>query len=157
MSHSLIERLKFLVRVVDREVHHLNTTTNKLFVIEFSKERAKALEIDDDLSERLEAFTSRFSRLQDTLGDKLIPLLLEWVGEHQKTYIDNLDVAERIGWIPSVDDWQAMRFLRNQMVHEYIEDLDVLVSAINSAHNFVPMLNLVVQNLKSEMQGRELI
>jgi hypothetical protein len=33
-----------------------------------------------------------------------------------------------------------MRKLRNQMVHEYIEDLAVLSSALRSGHEFVPTL-----------------
>ena len=34
----------------------------------------------------------------------------------------------------------AMRKLRNQMVHEYIEDLTVLSGALRSGHEFVPAL-----------------
>ena len=48
----------------------------------FSKERAATLPTDGLLSERVEAFVSRFSRLQDTLGDKLIPQLLMALGEN---------------------------------------------------------------------------
>ena len=33
-----------------------------------------------------------------------------------------------------------MRRLRNLMVHEYIEDLTVLTSALQSGHEFVPHL-----------------
>jgi len=33
-----------------------------------------------------------------------------------------------------------MRKLRNQMVHEYIEDLAVLTSALSGGHAFVPAL-----------------
>ncbi len=33
-----------------------------------------------------------------------------------------------------------MRRLRNQMVHEYIEDLSILSNALNLAHAFVPEL-----------------
>jgi len=61
------------------------------------------------LSEKLEAFTSRFSRLQDTLGDKLIPQLLLALGEPQSAVMDNLDKAERLGWIENADEWRAIR------------------------------------------------
>jgi uncharacterized protein with HEPN domain len=36
----------------------------------------------------------------------------------------------------SADGWMEMRRLRNQMVHEYIEDLAVLASALRSGHAF---------------------
>ena len=102
-------RLQFLARVVQRECSHLNQTTERLFVEPFLLDRAKKIGNDEDLSERVEAFVSRFSRLQDTLGDKLIPQLLSALGERQATAMDNLDTAERLGWISSADEWQAIR------------------------------------------------
>lgn len=42
--------------------------------------------------------------------------------------------------IESADAWMEMRRLRNQMVHEYIEDLAVLASALRSGHGFFPSL-----------------
>jgi len=64
-------RLQFLSRVVQRECEQLQKTTARLFVHSFTIERAQSLTIDDDLSECVEAFVSRFSRLQDTVGDNL--------------------------------------------------------------------------------------
>ncbi len=83
--------LQFFARVVRRESTHLNSTAQRLFVEPFTVERAQKVAKDDELSERLESFVSRFSRLQDTLGDKLIPLLLGALGEQQATAMDNLD------------------------------------------------------------------
>lgn len=54
--------------------------------------------------------------------------------------IDNLDKAERPGWLVSADPWIEVRRLRNQMAHEYIEDLTVLTSALRGGHTFVPAL-----------------
>jgi len=146
--------LQFLSRVIEKECVYLNRTSDRLFSEAFTVERARQLEADDDLSERLEAFTSRFSRLQDTLGDKLIPQLLLALGEKQATVMDNLDKAERLGWIANADEWQAIRLLRNQMVHEYIDDLNILTSAIQSAQHFVPMLNEVANTLLTELEKR---
>ena len=145
-------RLQFLSRVVKKECYHLKRTTERLFEVEFSIEKAKLLDSDDDLSEQVEAFSSRFARLQDTLGDKLLPQLLMALGEKYSTAVNNFDKAERLGWIPSSDKWQMARQLRNQMVHEYIEDLQILTSAIKSAQNFVPILLLVSKNLQEELE-----
>jgi hypothetical protein len=147
-------RLQFLSRVVQRECKHLNKTAERLFVEPFSLERAQQLNFDDDLSERVDAFVSRFSRLQDTLGDKFIPQLLSALGEKQATAMDNFDTAERLGWITSADEWQAIRQLRNQMVHDYIEDLKILISAMQTAQNFVSSLTEVGKRLQAELQQR---
>ena len=147
-------RLQFLSRVVQRECEQLQRTTARLFIDPFTIERAQLLTIDDDLSECVEAFVSRFSRFQDTVGDKLIPQLLKALGEKPAAVMVNLDTAERLEWIESADEWQAIRQLRNQMVHDYIEDLEVLSSAIQTAQEFVPMLIRVADNLQNELQKR---
>ncbi len=147
-------RLQFLSRVVNRECKHLSKTTDRLFIEPFSQERAKTIINNDDLSECVEAFVSRFSRLQDTLGDKFIPQLLKALGEKPAAVMDNLDTAERLEWIESADEWLAIRQLRNQMVHDYIEDLEVLRSAIQTAQRFVPMLINVANKLQDEIQKR---
>ena len=105
-------------------------------------------------AERVEAFVGRFGRLQDTLGDKLLPVYLNALGELPGSAVDNLDRAERWELIPSVDDWLTARKLRNQMVHEYIEDPEVLASALQSGHEFVPTLLLVAENLIAAMKKR---
>jgi hypothetical protein len=43
--------------------------------------RAGTLRQDPEMSERVDAFVARFGRLQDTLGDKLLPRLLQWLAE----------------------------------------------------------------------------
>ncbi len=147
-------RLQFLSRVVEKQCRHLKTTAGKLFTRPFTIESAAMLETDDDLSETTEAFTSRFSRLQDTLGDKLIPYLLSQLGEQEATFVDNLDKAEKLGWVGDADNWMEMRKLRNQMVHEYIEDLNILTDALNSANIWLPEMLKTAENLNKEMAGR---
>lgn len=87
-----------------------------------------------------ESRAARFGRLQDTVGGKLLPSLLEALFKTPGPAIDNLDKAERFGFIESADDWMQMRRLRNQMVHAYIEDMAVLSSALRSGHALVPKL-----------------
>lgn len=112
-----LERLRFLHRVVGKEARHLASTDQRLFRQLFTLEQAKRLDSDADLAERVEAFVGRFSRLQDTLADKLLPALLTALGELPGPAVDNLDRAERLGWIGSADEWMSLRALRNQMVH----------------------------------------
>jgi hypothetical protein len=60
---ATLERLKFLRRVVKKEIHHLNYSADKVFKDAFNEERARRLASDEDLAEQVEAFTSRFCRL----------------------------------------------------------------------------------------------
>jgi len=154
LEPKILLRLQFLVRVVRKECRHLVTTDQRLFGNEFSLQQAANLEEDLDLAERVEAFVGRFGRLQDTLGDKLLPLLLAALGENASSVIDNLDRAERLGIIKSADEWMAMRNLRNQMIHEYVEDPVVLHSALQSGHDFVPALAAASDHMCAELMRR---
>ena len=117
-------------------------------------EQATRLEDDADLAERVEAFVGRFGRLQDTVGDKLLPLLLVALGEKPSAAIDNLDQAERLGLLRSADEWMTMRNLRNQMIHEYVEDPAVLFNALQSGHAFVPALVATANSMSAEIERR---
>jgi hypothetical protein len=66
----------------------------------------------------------------------------------------DLDRAERLGLIVSADEWMTMRKLRNQMVHEYVEDLAVLASALQTGHDFVSVLTNAANNLIAEIEQR---
>lgn len=147
-------RLQFLARVVRKECRHLATTDQRLFGNGFTLTQVNQLEADPDLAERVEAFVGRFGRLQDTVGDKLLPLLLTALGEKPAAAIDNLDRAERLGLLNSADEWMTMRNLRNQMVHEYVEDPAVLSSALQTGHEFVGALIAVANKMLTEIEQR---
>ena len=153
-TEGLPERFHFLARVLRKECTHLAGTDARLFATPFTESTAAALEHDPILAERVEAFVGRFGRLQDSLGDKLLPLLLRGLGERPGAFVDNLDRAERLGLVESADNWLAMRKLRNQMVHEYIEDNAVLVNALNAGHHFVPTLIATAERMIKEAEAR---
>jgi len=95
--------------------------------------------------------------LKDALGDKFLPLLLSALREESLAQIDNLDKAEKVGWITSVDRWIKIREPGNQMVHEYIEDLEVLVYAVTEGHKFVEELASTAQGMLAEVDNRGLL
>lgn len=148
------QRLQFLARVIEGEARNLQTTDVRLFAKPFTAEMAKRLDKEQELSERVDAFVARFSRLQDTLGDKLLPALLEALGEDRAILIDRLDKAEKFGWIESSEQWMAIRQLRNQMIHEYIEDPNVLAEALQTGHDYVEQLLKAAQNMLEEIKKR---
>jgi len=109
MNKNLVERLAFLQRVVTKEIKHLNYSSMQVFKEPLTIERVASLATDEDLAEKVEAFTSRFSRLQDTVGDKLLPAWLNALGEQTGAAIDNLDKAEKLGVLASADQWLEIR------------------------------------------------
>ena len=144
-------RLQFLSRITLKECQYLQETDARLFADPQTIEFVHSPNLDPVLAERLDAFVSRFSRLQDNLGDKLLPQLLDAMAEKTGASLENLDRAEKLGWIASADAWMTMRRLRNQMVHEYIKDATVLKSALQAGHNFVPVLLDAVHRLTTQI------
>lgn len=148
------ERILFLARVVEREASYLEDTDRRLFAEPMTPDRASSLPTDAVLAERVDAFVARFARLQDTLADKLLPALLRWLGERPGPFIDNLNAAERQGWVGNAAAWFELRRLRNQMIHEYVEDLTVLVDALNAAHAGVAQLSTAAAAMCAEVDRR---
>ena len=149
-----MERLRFLVRIVRKQIKLLHRSDQTLFSSIQKPWSLAELESDDLLANAVETFVARFGRLQDILGDKLLPRLLKALGENPSSFADNLDLAEKLGWMESVSDWLGMRALRNQMIHEYLEDLHILKIALEKAHAFVPKLIQVANNLIQEINRR---
>jgi hypothetical protein len=150
----VVARLQFLCRVVERESRYLQQTDARLFGELALAQTLKQLDIDPLLAERLDAFVSRFGRLQDTVTYKLLPALLQAMAEPRGAALENLDRAEKLGWLDSADQWLEMRKLRNQMVHECIEDRVVLTDALQAGHAFVPMMLAVASRLIEKTQQR---
>jgi hypothetical protein len=72
-SKAIVEQL---IQVTSKEVRYLLRTAARLHALKVDTTWVKSLDGNDENSEMLDAFVSRYSRLQDTLGDKLLPALL---------------------------------------------------------------------------------
>lgn len=149
-----LERLRFLVRIVRKQIKLLHRSDQTLFSSIQKPWSLAELESDDLLANAVETFVARFGRLQDILGDKLLPRLLKALGENPSSFADNLDLAEKLGWMESVSDWLGVRALRNQMIQEYLEDLHILKIALEKPQAFVPKLIQVANNLIQEINRR---
>ena len=129
-----------LIKVTEKEVRYLTRTANRLNELNINLSWVESLDNNDLHSEMLDAFVSRYGRLQDTLGDKLLPAMLRGSLEKTGSQLDNLLRAEKLGWIESTQIWIEMRELRNRLVHEYIESPSDLLSALQQALKFVTIL-----------------
>ena len=119
-----------LVRVTKKEAHYLVRTANRLRIQNVDLPWIESLEDSDEHSEMLDAFVSRYGRLQDTLGDKLLPAMLRASLEKTGSQLDNLLRGEKLGWIESTQTWIELRELSNRLVHEYMESANDLLDAL---------------------------
>jgi hypothetical protein len=150
-----LDRFSYALRLVFKEAMHLQETQKRLFKAgPIDVDWVKNLTADDPAQDTLEAFASRFGRLQDSLADKLLPRLALLEGEKPGSAIDNLNRAERLGLISSTNGWLAMRALRNKLVQEYVEDPNEFASALNQAESFVQELVDTCRRIRSRAEQR---
>ena len=90
-----------LTRITAKEVRYLEQVVNKLRLMNIDLAWVESLENSEDHSVTLDAFVARFGRLQDTLGDKLLPALLRLNLEKVGSQLDNLFRGVKFGWIES--------------------------------------------------------
>lgn len=132
-------RLSWLLSLSEKEARHLQRTSARITALKPDLEWIRSLEENEAHSEMLEAFVSRYSRLQDTIGN-ILSSLLEAALEPSGTQLDNLSRAEKLGWVDSVERWIALRELRNRLVHAYMESPEDLLEALTEALESVETL-----------------
>ncbi|MEY8688686.1 MAG: hypothetical protein AB9M53_02235 [Leptothrix sp. (in: b-proteobacteria)] len=80
----------------------------------------------------------RYTKLQDTLGERLVPATLQRLAEPFEGWAmrDRLNRLEKLGYL-DVDAWLRWRDLRNRLAHEYPDQPELrfaaLLAAIDSA------------------------
>lgn len=149
--NELLLHVTQVLRLVEREDTHLMAVKERLFG---EAESIGAAWLENTLAtpegiDRLESFVGKFTRMQDTVMDKLVPLFLKVVGEPVGTAIDNLNRMEKLGFVQCSDEWVELRHLRNRLVHEYMEDPEVMAMVLVRAQHLMEAMHqtyLAVKN-----------
>jgi hypothetical protein len=71
----------------------------------------------------LDAYLKRFSSIQDFLGAKIFSLLLEIAGINNTKMSEVLSNIEKENIIDSLENWIELREVRNELEHDYPEEL----------------------------------
>lgn len=104
----------------------------------------------------LELLTSRIGKLQDTMGAQLFPLTLTLIGEQNERHsmIDKLNLLEKLRFIDRASFWQDLRNLRNEITHEYENEIEKQKSkielAIQAAHELLNVFKSFIQTAQQK-------
>lgn len=141
------ENALLALELAKKEAAHLAYTQRTLFALHIDLAWVQSLETREDLSEKIDAFVSRFSRLQDHIGEKLIPRFAALLGDTPRSLLDTLAYAEKIGWIADAETFVGARRLRNLLVHEYLVDAQLFLESLQTAERASQMLMKIVANM----------
>lgn len=111
---------------------------------------------NDDLEDvekikTIDSFIYRFTKIQDKMGDKLFPSILRELEEYKNSMalIDVLNRLEKLELLENSDKWIDYRKLRNSLTHEYPNNSDEVLEAINlSIKAYEDMKNIYATMLK---------
>lgn len=94
----------------------------------------QAIESDPPLRQLTDQILFRFMKLQDTLGERLIPATLGWLAEPFEDWPmrDRLDRLEKLGYL-DLERWLNWRELRNRLAHEYPDAPDLRYAQLLAA------------------------
>lgn len=141
MTHNAQVRLLDAWQQCQRHEHHMGHAMSAISPT--LPLTATALsQLNDEAVQDWDQFVLRFTKLQDTLGARLFPALLEHLQEpyEDRPMIDKLHRLEKLGYLPKLDDWQALRVIRNRFAHDYPEDDALKAAYLNEAISAVPLL-----------------
>lgn len=143
MTEVLNETLKICDRHADRLLWAMNQLNAHFPLTEHSLNQLSDVNIAI-----LDQFSTRFGKLQDLMGAKLFPAVLELTKEQGelKTFIDKLHRLEKIGAIASAEDWLLMREVRK---HDYPDDPELQAALLNKSYQLSTQLLLILTGIKA--------
>lgn len=106
--------------------------------------------LSDETISFLDQFIYRFSKLQDLIGSRLFPFLLDSLAEttDDKAFIDILNRLERLEIIDSALKWSELRKIRNDIAHEYPSSLLERLEGINLLFGELETFQQIIGNCR---------
>ena len=103
--------------------------------------------ISFETEESLDALSSKFSRVSDIFTQKVLKSLIFVLREDAPTFLDRMNLCEKLGIIPSAEEIIAIRDLRNIIAHEYLSEnlVEIYMEIIQLSDN---LLKAILQTEK---------
>lgn len=107
--------------------------------------------LTDDEIEHIDQMVYRFSKLQDSIGERLFKSLLMFLEEDvtNKPFLDILSRLEQLEILPSKDEWLRLRKVRNELSHEYSNEDEENVTLLNMLFDEIKTINSIFLSLKN--------
>ena len=132
----------FKEKLYECHIHkkRLLSAKNKLKFI-MPLDMKKYNELDEIFISIIDQMLYRFSKLQDTMGEKVFPAILLLNGEEIKkmSFIDRLNRLEELELV-NKNLWMELRKERNEISHEYSFNQEEVVEAINAIYDKIDII-----------------
>jgi len=121
--------------------------------IPLTVEKYKTLSKDE--VQDIDQYLYRFSKLQDTLGEKIFRVILNiYEPSHTSiSFIDLLHKLEKLDFLDNAKEWMHLRDKRNTIAHQYDDEPFEMTQAINDILQQKDILKAIYVKVKIKMQN----
>jgi hypothetical protein len=151
MSDELIlEKLKKIFYECDKHVLRINSSYSELRPI-MPLDMQTYINLTEEDIKVLDQFLFRFSKLQETMGQRLFKTMMYFLKEEidGKPFIDILNMMEKISLLESANIWKDLREDRNKLAHNYEDEPEEMSEAINKLYDKKDILIDIYVNIKN--------
>jgi len=133
------------------------TRSKKLLSEFFPLDQNKFKSLNEEQIEHIDQFIYRFTRLQDSMGKRLLPSLISYIDNDfsPKAFLDILSRLEQLGIIENDIDWQFFRNLRNNLAHDYPDNIKIMIETLNLLFEELPRLEKMYSSVKDYYLNRK--
>ncbi len=112
--------------------------------------------LSEEQIEHIDQFIYRFTKLQDSMGRRLLPAMYTWLENDDRPmpFLDMLNRLEQLQVIDDVGKWQFFRNLRNNLAHDYPESMEQTVDTLNVLYNEIQALEDMYLKVREVWQQR---
>jgi hypothetical protein len=147
------QRLQDAWKECQRHLHYLNYALSTLaHLLPLSGDELQTMS-DEDI-QSLDQFVLRFGKLQDAMGNRLMPSILDYLQEpfENRPMLDKLHRLEKLGYLADSAQWQTLRAIRNRFAHEYPDDPDKNAALLNMAIYSTAELIEILERMETRLQ-----
>lgn len=148
-------KLQETIKICEMHSHRMHFAFGKIKgIIPLDNKKYGNLTEDDHGS--FDQLIFRYSKLQDSMGKKLFPAILENLGEDIENipFIDLLNKLEKLELIEDQRQWLKLREVRNLVTHEYPFDTEEIVEGLNQLAGQVMILQNILDRLLRYIRDR---
>jgi len=108
--------------------------------------------LSKDEVQDIDQYLYRFSKLQDTLGDKIFRLVLNIYEPNNESipFLDLLNKLEKLNFLENTKEWINLRDKRNKIAHQYDDEPFEMTQAINDILNQKDILKSIYMRFKEK-------
>jgi predicted nucleotidyltransferase len=125
-------KLEKILKECDKHLQRINEAYSDMSTF-MPLTAAKYENLSKDDVQAIDQYLFRFSKLQDSMGEKLFRVLLGRFEENadKLSFLDVVNKLEKYAAMDITNEWHDLRQIRNQLAHEYEDDAIEMANIIN--------------------------